>query len=393
LSLPAHPSPLAALTNSEITSATEPTLAEVHQYGATGDGVTDDSAAIQKAVDSGAPVYLPAYYQQRAQRFLIKHSINCVNRPGPTLFIGDEAGEFDRRGPHGSTIIAQTGPAPAFDTSGSQDVEFRDLSIVAVPPNPSAIAILEARSKAIGFAQNHRYHNVNIYLYSDLSANHGLGRIGIYNYGAELWSAYNLHIEADMPLYFSNENDLAVRSEFAPLATGAQSMSAVTIAGESSLIAYGGPAIYLGGSDAAMFDFGQTFIAENATFHDKHSPFAIVAHAKVRGLRYGGNVENLNQLLTLNAAASGLDLSGSIAPKAGIPVILLATDRGCSSISDSFLHLRSADPSVSTLLADGDKDKHCEIVSSLVELGPGLQLNPRTVKITNGVTYGVGADN
>ncbi len=249
------------------------TVAEVHQFGAMGDGVSDDSAAIQKAVDSGAQVYLPAYYNGTAQRYLITRPINCVNRSGPTVFAGDELGEFDQHGPHGSTIIVRTGPKPAFDTSGSQDVEFRELSIVAMAPNASAIAIFEARSKSIPFAQNHRYQNVNIYLYSDMSANHGSGRIGIYNYGAELWSAYNLHIEADIPLYFSNENELGIQGDVTPLATGSQSMSAVTISGESSLIAYGGPAIYLGGSDSGMVDFGQTFIAENATFHGRHSPF------------------------------------------------------------------------------------------------------------------------
>ncbi len=389
----ASPSSTMPTPGLDFSRGTARTVAEVHQFGAIGDGVSDDSAAIQKAVESGAQVYLPAYYRGTVQRYLITRPINCVNRSGPTVFAGDELGEFDQHGPHGSTIIIRTGPAPAFDTSGSQDVEFRELSIVAMAPNASTIAIFEARSKSIPFAQNHRYQNVNIYLYSDMSANHGSGRIGIYNYGAELWSGYNVHIEADIPLYFSNENELGIQSSFAPLATGTQSMSAVTISGESSLITYGGPAIYLGGSDSGMFDFGQTFIAENATFRDRHSPFTIVARGRLRGLRYAGNVENLNQLLSLEDKASGLDLSGSIEPKAGMPIIALGANQRCPSISDSVLRVRSANQAISTLLIAGQSGKNCGIASSLVELPAGLELDVQTTKTQGDIVYGLGAEN
>jgi hypothetical protein len=120
-------------------------------------------------------------------------------------------------------------------------------------------------------------------------------------------------------------------------------MSAVSIDGESSLIVYGGPAVYLGGTDDAMIDLGQTSIAENQSFKGKHSAFAIVANGQVRGLRYGGNVENLNQLLMLNDKAIGMDLSGSIPAKADEPLIMMGGNKEkCAPISSSIIRVRLA---------------------------------------------------
>lgn len=249
---------------------------------------------------------------------------------------------------------------------------FHDVSLVAKSPNASAIAILEARSRAVPFAQNHRYQNVNIYMYSDVAVNHGHGRIGIYNYGAELWSAYDLHIEADIPLFFSNQNDLAVNST-EQLVTAPQSMAGVVVGGESSLIAYGGPAIALGG-DVGMLDFGQTFIAENSTFTANHSPFAIVSHGQVRGLRYAGNIENLNQVLLLEGPASGLDLSGTVAAASGAPVIALHCGAADPVISDSSIRVRQVQLGVKASLFGSKDPAQCRITSSLIDapLGGGL---------------------
>ncbi len=98
-------------------------------------------------------------------------------------------------------------------------------------------------------------------------------------------------------------------------------------------------------------------------------------------MRYAGNVENLNQLLSLEDKASGLDLSGSIEPKAGIPIISLAgANQRCPSISDSFLHIRSANDAVSTLLLEGQSGKNCGILSSVIELPVGLKLDVQTTK-------------
>lgn len=362
----------------------------MHQFGAVGNGVHDDSAALQKAVDSGEPVFLPSYYNGVAQRYRIARPINCTNRTGPTLFFGDQAGEFDRRGPHGSTVIVQTGEAPAFDIAGSQDVEFRDLSLVAEDPRASTIAVFEARSSEVAFAQNHHFSNVNIYMYSDPRANHGRGRIGIYNYGAELWSADRLHIEADIPLYFTNENELGLTSATA-LARAPQSMAGVTIAGESSLIAYSGPAIYLGGSDLGMLDFGQTFIAENLAYHRPHSAFAIVAKGGVRGLRYAGNVENLHQLLSLSDDATGLDLSGSVAPEPGAPVIELDGSGKCPSISESFIRVRPAAVGTGGVLIASSDRRSCVLAGDLINQPARMRLGVDAPPASGNLVYGVGA--
>lgn len=71
----------------------------------------------------------------------------------------------------------------------------------------------------------------------------------------------------------------------------------------------------MSGSDSGMLDFGQTFIAENSTYHKPHSAFAIVVNGEMRGLRYAGDFENLHQLLSFSGDATGLELSGTIPPK------------------------------------------------------------------------------
>ena len=374
----------------EANPAATGSVAEVHQFGAVGDGIHDDSVAIQKAVNSGRPVYLPSYYNGLAQRYRIARPINCTNRRGPTLFYGDQAGEFDRHGPHGSSVILQTGAQPAFDIAGSQDVEFRDISLIAEDPGASEIAVFEARSRDVPFAQNHRFFDLNIYMYSKPRANHGRGRIGIYDYGAELWSAAQLHIEADIPLYFTNENEAGVTSETA-LAQAPQSMSGVTIAGESSLIAYGGPAIYLGGSDIGMLDFGQTFIAENSAYKGTHSAFAIVAAGAVRGLRYYGNVENLHQLLSLSSGANGLDLSGTIAPEPEAPVIELDGSGKCPSISDSFIRLRPAVIGTRGVLIGSSFKRSCVLAGNLINQPAGMSLGVEASSAGGNLVYGAGA--
>jgi len=80
--------------------------ASVFNFGAVGDGVTDDTAAIQKTVDSGAGAvrFLKGDYR------ITKSILVDLAKVGPTALVGD-----------GTARIVMAGPGPAFHLLGTHE--------------------------------------------------------------------------------------------------------------------------------------------------------------------------------------------------------------------------------------------------------------------------------
>ena len=202
----------------------------------------DWSIAMQSCVDSGAKkIILPA----RKIRF--DKSINITNRDLDSIIItGDTI--------YGSTIIGNTGHC-VFDTTGSQAVTFENFSIEPGSTNSSTIGIIYGRSVTRNYAQFGTLTNININLKSNIDWNDGVGSIGVYNLGAELFRMENVFIQADTPCIFTNDKSLYnISSQYTEFINNATSTSEITISGVSTLNAKKGSCLELSGVDTFKCD-------------------------------------------------------------------------------------------------------------------------------------------
>ncbi len=90
---------------------TEGPWADVRAYGARGDGATDDTAAIQAAIDSGKKVYLPM-----GSYMVTTLNISADN----TIIVGDGMGK---------SILTAWGSGAVFDISFNVGTELKDFTI------------------------------------------------------------------------------------------------------------------------------------------------------------------------------------------------------------------------------------------------------------------------
>lgn len=106
----------------------------VRDYGAVGDGVTDDTAAIQAAVNAtptGTTVYFPAGTYAVSNAITINKPL-VVRGSGPGSFVADTGGSYLKQTDNtknGFTLVPTVG-GYAFGQWGILDVHFYDLAIL-----------------------------------------------------------------------------------------------------------------------------------------------------------------------------------------------------------------------------------------------------------------------
>lgn len=207
------------------------------QFGAKGDGVTDDTTAIQNAINyavsNKGKVFFPA------GTYLITHSLNLTNISNGLILEGQGMGE------NGTVILGHTGNV-IIDRTGSEHVLLRNIKLKSdTTANASTIGILDARSSTNQYAQFNNMENVRISIPSNPSANSGNGTIGIYNYGAELWRARNIYVDADRPVCFVINNTFNITSPNTTINSSGVSMSECVIDGSSTLTGYANASVRL----------------------------------------------------------------------------------------------------------------------------------------------------
>jgi Pectate lyase superfamily protein len=117
----------AAATTAPGTSAPTPSWVNVMDYQATGNGTTDDSAAIQSALDaaaSGGVVYFPT------GDYLIRTGLTWSNPAYPLTIIGDNMANNTATPAGGSRLLIGAYPMTALTVS-AWSVSIRDISILA----------------------------------------------------------------------------------------------------------------------------------------------------------------------------------------------------------------------------------------------------------------------
>ncbi len=209
------------------------------QFGAKGDGSTDDRAAIQRAVDfvrtqsvAGgtsaryrSTIFFPAGY------YYITGAIDLTNTNGIWL-VGDG-------GPYLNTIIIGNTGGVIFDFSGSSLAGCENFTFITSDRgNRSTIGVLFALTNNGGL--NCGIRKCYFEMLDQANANGGFGSVGLVNIRSEEFYIHECTIRANSPLIMSYTADLSssgtnytVTSPFQALASGSGSMGVTDITGTS----------------------------------------------------------------------------------------------------------------------------------------------------------------
>jgi hypothetical protein len=136
------------------------TINSVMAYGAVGDGVTDDTGAIQSAINTGAPFYFPAGVYVISSTLLFTTAANhgqVMRGAGPTASDGNGAAKAVIRPASGVSVAIQIDGTP-FGTY-LQGFGLEDLTIDMVNMADAATSVAIQQIQAFGG----RYKNVKVY--------------------------------------------------------------------------------------------------------------------------------------------------------------------------------------------------------------------------------------
>lgn len=280
--------------------------ADPADHGAVGDGIADDTGAIQAAIDTGMPV------RMRPGRFRVTSPLDLTlgTAKGATI---EGAGSSDA----GTVLVGDTGAAPVLDLTANQHTTVRGLLVKAGTTNPSAIGIMYARNSALWQSSYHSLENVTVYLGSDPTANNGAGTVGVYNVSAEILSAWNCRIRGDTGLWLDRTNSLSITSPYCSTQSDGQfsSMSVVRVVG-GYLVGIAGPGLYAHQAADVRIDCGISSHGDPVVY-----PSAVVVRGGMSGFTWTGSVDGYRTAIDTDNWVTGLDISPYITPVAGFPIV------------------------------------------------------------------------
>jgi hypothetical protein len=195
----------------------------IMDFGAVCDGTTDDTTAIQRAIDSGVS---KVFVNRSVSGCRITAGLNITQKAGLTI---------EGENSNGSAIYCDTGVRACVDLSGSFNVTLEHLKFYSGINTPNKIGVLEGRTTT-NLSQYIRMLDVYVYLGSDATANGGRGTIGLYNFGAELQNYDTLIVQADAPVVITATNIYSVTSAYRTMYGGTTSVSQISFSGSSNAL-------------------------------------------------------------------------------------------------------------------------------------------------------------
>ncbi|MEZ0485833.1 glycosyl hydrolase family 28-related protein [Fibrella aquatica] len=291
------------------------------RFGAVGDGNTDDTLAIQKAINfaksqssPGGATYRPTVYFP-AGYYLITAPINLTGISG--IWLTGDGGKWLN-----TCIIGNTGGI-MFDFSGSDQAGCENFYFLSTPTstNRSTIGVQFALTSSGGL--NCGIRNCSFLMFDFPTANNGLGTIGIINIRSEEFYVHECFVRANTPVILTNSSSLnaaninyTASSPNQTLTAGVGSMGVTNLIGVS-LQAYEKrqPAMILNGTNSLNF---QGYISRGSQAAGSNET-AILCSQYTTNLRIHATIESFSRALQLvNATLEGtlinLAVANSTAP-------------------------------------------------------------------------------
>lgn len=330
--------------------STSSSVVNVRDYGATGDGVTDDTDAIQAALDvAGAntkynlnilpsiatdplPTPLAGKVYIPAGRYLITRPLNLTTGFYKGTDPKDQKIHFhahttiEGAGWHATQIVGKTrnigsSHGLVFDCSGSSFLTIRDF-MICTPQGAHTIDQPEASTMGIFFGRASKGINeatgwwggqiqmnrVHIKLHSDPAANGTIGTIGLWNNGGEIMSFHDIDIWANLPVILSMDRqppglpkEWKFESQFVDLDPTGVSTKLTEIGGGTTFWAWDNirPAIYMQAqlhvtlNQPIFFTRNQSALPENK----RGSYYFAIEAWFVEHFKHEGDMENYAQYM------------------------------------------------------------------------------------------------
>lgn len=198
-------------------------VVSVKDFGAVGDGVTDDAPAFQVAIDSGAKcIKVPA----PATRYLLEQSLNMTGLRGVTF---EFEASLDISGAPGFCQILAKHTNAVFDLTGAFDCCFINASVEGDATTTPSCMFLLARNSTAASSSRHRFFNVRSTGYFSTAP--------VYNYGSEenefYGSIFVQKAAGKSCVYLTATNAASLSSQFATISTGTQSTTVLRFFGGS----------------------------------------------------------------------------------------------------------------------------------------------------------------
>jgi hypothetical protein len=192
----------------------------VKDFGATGDGTTDDTTAIQNAINAMSPTNLggadagAVYFPHGS--YLITKPLNLtsdngtINRRGIRLY-GETAGSGDYT--YGTKLVGQTNGKAFIEIIDNDNIQIENLTLKNSSTTPSTVGIYQARrtggTSPAGWTGNCLFTNVTIVFSNDgITQNNNFGTIGIINVAGEETTYDRCEVWANLPLILTWANSV-----------------------------------------------------------------------------------------------------------------------------------------------------------------------------------------
>lgn len=187
----------------------------VLDFGAVGDGVTNDAPAFQAAIDSGAKyIIIPA----PPTTYLLTTSLNMTNLYGVTFDFRGSC-DINNNPPQNVVPIIAKHTGAVFDLTGSFDCCFINANVNGSATTTPTCMFLLARTSSGASAGRHRFFNPR--------SSGNFSTTVFYNYGSEendVYSAMFINNQAGKScVYLTGYNSESLTSLYKTIATGPRS--------------------------------------------------------------------------------------------------------------------------------------------------------------------------